>query len=1076
MKYTQLLLCLLLIAQAGIAQISGPSTGTVGVPVTFSTTEAGSDYNWAFNTTGPIIINPSNFNPTAKNLGNLGNTPAGTSMVFDGTNWYSFSSGIYGGQIIRASFGNDPTSMPTLTPLGISLSSFTGNRAKSINVVYDSTAGRWFGIVCIKDEPGLTLLDFGATGLNNLTPTMTVIPTTPSVNQADGLITVVRDNGAWHCVVSSYQSSGWTYYNLGASLGTLSASTPVTRVSLGAAAPLQYTYYTLYKEGQEWFSIASDVSNLYRFEFGTSLQNTPTIVPLPGHGGGTIRGIMLVSGCDNQLYGYTLSSGVTVKKLDFSGSIKNTPTYTTLTTSGFWGGDPGSSISPFAYNDTLYAAVSAFSTNALYMVRLMPLTGSATLHYNNSVTKTFTAPGTYDINLFVDPGRLQRQAAHCTQITISPGGPAQPGLFTAAPPTVCAGQTNVTYTVPAVSGATSYEWLYTGTGATFSGTATTATPTNNVSFSGAATSGTLRVRAVNGSNNSTYRDTAITINVLPVQPGAFTASSSSVCQGQNGVTFTVPAVTGATSYEWSYTGTGATFSGTASTMTPTNNINFSTSATTGNVEVRARNSCSTSSTRSTSVTVNTLPTVSITGNSAVCGNATLTLTGSPASGVWSSGTPTAATVDQAGLVTGVATAGGSTLITYSFTNANNCTGTATKTVTVNAIPPVPNPISGNSRVCMGDSILLTNTTTGGLWSSGTPSVATISGAGWVKSVSTGSSTITYRVANANNCSNAISTNIAVNPLPPAPAAITGATSVCVNAETTLASVTTGGMWSSNDANTCSINASSGMAGGKMPGATTIKYTITDGNGCSNFVTRNMIVNSNPSASITPAGTIYICDGNAITLTAAPTGAAYTYKWMKLMTPAPIGTAGTHDVIFAGYYNVIVTDSNGCTDTSAIDTVIVNPLPSPTVSLNGQIISTDLPYTSYQWYANAVMINGATQRSYTITKDGNYYVVVTDANGCSNASDTVTTVAVPIVNHREDNIGIYPNPANTMVHIMSPVAVNVQIWSTDGKMIIKQHETMAIDISSLPNGVYMLRIMDRNGAFIKAERLLKATGY
>src|SRR5690606_20635788 len=146
----------------------------------------------------------------------------------------------------------------------------------------------------------------------------------------------------------------------------------------------------------------------------------------------------------------------------------------------------------------------------------------------------------------------------------------------------------------AVTGATSYEWSYSGTNTTFPGGSSTASPTNTVNFTSTATSGSISVSAKNTCGTSAARSVAVTVNSAPAQPGSFSISSSSVCQGQNNVTYTVPAVSGATSYTWSFGGTGATFSGGTSTTSPTNSADFSSSATSGNISVTASNSCGTS--------------------------------------------------------------------------------------------------------------------------------------------------------------------------------------------------------------------------------------------------------------------------------------------------------------------------------------------------------------------------------------------------------------------------------------------------------------------------------------------------
>jgi hypothetical protein len=86
---------------------------------------------------------------------------------------------------------------------------------------------------------------------------------------------------------------------------------------------------------------------------------------------------------------------------------------------------------------------------------------------------------------------------------------------------------------------------------------------------------------------------------LPSQPGAFTASSSSVNLGQSGVAYTVPNDPTVT-YTWNYSGTGATIVGSGNSIT----VNFSSTATNGTLSVKANNSCGISAATSLAVSIN----------------------------------------------------------------------------------------------------------------------------------------------------------------------------------------------------------------------------------------------------------------------------------------------------------------------------------------------------------------------------------------------------------------------------------------------------------------------------------------
>jgi hypothetical protein len=86
----------------------------------------------------------------------------------------------------------------------------------------------------------------------------------------------------------------------------------------------------------------------------------------------------------------------------------------------------------------------------------------------------------------------------------------------------------------------------------------------------------------------------------PSQPENFTASSVTVCQGQSGVVYTVPNDPAATSYIWTYDGTGASFTSTTNNIS----IDFSNVATSGKLSIVA-NGCAASPAREIDVNVNT---------------------------------------------------------------------------------------------------------------------------------------------------------------------------------------------------------------------------------------------------------------------------------------------------------------------------------------------------------------------------------------------------------------------------------------------------------------------------------------
>lgn len=90
--------------------------------------------------------------------------------------------------------------------------------------------------------------------------------------------------------------------------------------------------------------------------------------------------------------------------------------------------------------------------------------------------------------------------------------------------------------------------------------------------------------------------------VLPTQPSSFTTSTSTVNQGQSGVTYTVPNDPTVT-YNWTYSGSNTSIVGTGNSVT----LNFGGTATSGTLSVTATNICGTSTALTLPITVTLVP-------------------------------------------------------------------------------------------------------------------------------------------------------------------------------------------------------------------------------------------------------------------------------------------------------------------------------------------------------------------------------------------------------------------------------------------------------------------------------------
>lgn len=213
-------------------------------------------------------------------------------------------------------------------------------------------------------------------------------------------------------------------------------------------------------------------------------------------------------------------------------------------------------------------------------------TGSST---SNSITATAgSAPGNISVSVTNSCGTSPAQTLAVTSTT---GTPAQPGTISGSA-TVCPGG-NVTYSVTPVTGAASYTWTLPGG---WTGTSTT----NSINAVAGTTPGSVTVIANNGCGTSPAQTLPVVVSSI-TQPGAITGSATAVCQGAS-ATYTVPAVAGATTYNWTLPGS---WTGTSTT----NSITVTAGTTGGPLTVTATDGSCTSPAQTINLTVNALPPV-----------------------------------------------------------------------------------------------------------------------------------------------------------------------------------------------------------------------------------------------------------------------------------------------------------------------------------------------------------------------------------------------------------------------------------------------------------------------------------
>jgi PKD repeat protein len=405
----------------------------------------------------------------------------------------------------------------------------------------------------------------------------------------------------------------------------------------------------------------------------------------------------------------------------------------------------------------------------------------------------------------------------------------------------------------------------------------------------------------------------------------------------------------------------------------------------------------------TTVTVFDPPSVVITGLPYACTGGSTILTASATPG--SSGIATyqwqESNVDIVGETDSTYSASTAGDYTVIVTDSNGCSTTSANVAFTIANNPTVSINEADTTVCAG--ITLTSTATAG---SGTISYqwqesnVDISGATDSTYMASATGSYTVIVTNSFGCtatSSAVSVTVVAAPV----VSITGASSVCVGDSTTLTASATAGsgnitgyQWQESSVDI------SGETDSTYVATTSGMYTVivTNSNGCSTTsASFTFTVSNNPAISINEADTT-VCAGIILTSTAtAGSGTITGYQWQESSVDLTGETDSTLNVTASGSYTVVVTNSFGCTATSAAVSVTVNAAPTVSISgatyicagdsatLTASAIAGSGNITSYQWQESSVDITGATDSTYNASTAGNYTVIVTNSNGCSTTS-------------------------------------------------------------------------------------------
>lgn len=245
------------------------------------------------------------------------------------------------------------------------------------------------------------------------------------------------------------------------------------------------------------------------------------------------------------------------------------------------------------------------------------------------------------------------------------------------------------------------------------------------------------------------------------------------------------------------------------------------------------------------------------------------------------------------------------------------------------------------------------------------------------------------------------------------------------------------------------------------------YVIAeDENGCSTR-SETMVVNFDefPEVNINFSGTVELCEGDSIR--AIVFGFFEEYEWSNGVTER------ANWIKEPGEYYLTAREGKALCEgvSESFEVVIVDKPKIPEITVENDILITDIIDGEIQWFRNDEEIEGATSSEFEPLTDGEYYVEVTNSAGCSSKSDLVNVTWFSVSEGKERGFKVSPNPTSGVINIeyngIKPGNSRIEIINSIGKVIV-QEEFFAesnqysdtFDLSKFPQGVYFITLWNK----------------
>ena len=252
---------------------------------------------------------------------------------------------------------------------------------------------------------------------------------------------------------------------------------------------------------------------------------------------------------------------------------------------------------------------------------------------------------------------------------------------------------------------------------------------------------------------------------------------------------------------------------------------------------------------------------------------------------------------------------------------------------------------------------------------------------------------------------------------------------------------------------------------------------------------------NPFIAISAVPGDTVCAGFPVTIqaTLAGGGATPSFQWILNSTAIAGTTSSNYTYIPSNGDSIscILTSSSPCVGNPVVSSntihLVLNPTTTPTITITstataiiGSVVTVNATVTSaggsynINWYRNGTLFSTTSIPIVTYVKvagtDDITATVISTSPGCFDSTTspifTVSDSHVAVINLITSQVHIYPNPVYDVLHLDNVDKQTGYSLLTIVGSVIKQNTLVSghnvISLQSLPPGVYMLEILNRDG--------------